>query len=187
MATFFTIFLIVLTAEIGDKTQLLTIAFASKYNPAHVFAGIFIATLANHGFAVLVGRLISTIIPLNTIRITAAASFILFGLWTLKSDRKPRNESPLLKFGTIFAVAAAFFTAELGDKTQLAAVSFAATNNPVLVLSASLPAMMTANTLSIIIGNVLGRRIPLHIFTFFSVGIFILFGAVMLLNAVSKA
>jgi putative Ca2+/H+ antiporter (TMEM165/GDT1 family) len=47
---------IVALAEIGDKTQLLTLALAARYlRPWPIVAGIFVATLANHGIAGAVG------------------------------------------------------------------------------------------------------------------------------------
>ena len=179
MTIFFTVFLIVLAAEMGDKTQLLTITLAARYRPAHVFTGIFIATLINHGFAVIVGKLISTVVPLDTIRIAAGLSFILFGLLALGTERQ-NTSSSLSKYGAVLTTTTAFFAAELGDKTQLAVVSFAAVNHPLLVLSASLPAMMVASSLSIFLGNILGHRIPESVFKYISAAVFSFFGLFML-------
>src|SRR5512137_382452 len=76
----------VVLAEMGDKTQLLAMAFASRYRWQTVMFAVFVATLCNHFLAVLAGNILTNIIPLHYIQIAGAASFIVFGLWTLRGD-----------------------------------------------------------------------------------------------------
>ena len=87
MTAFLTSLAIVVLAEMGDKTQLLAMAFASRFRWQTVMWGVFVATAANHLFAVLVGNYLTNIIPLNYIKIAASVSFIIFGLWTLRGDK----------------------------------------------------------------------------------------------------
>lgn len=86
MEAFWASTIFVVLAEMGDKTQLLGMAFATKYKARVVLAGVFIATLLNHLFAVAIGDYLTNFIPLTTIQLVAAISFILFGLWTLRGD-----------------------------------------------------------------------------------------------------
>lgn len=86
MTAFLTSLTIVLLAEMGDKTQLLAMTFATRFRWQTVMWGVLAATAANRHFAVGVGNYLTNIIPLAYIKIAAAASFILFGLWTLRGD-----------------------------------------------------------------------------------------------------
>jgi Uncharacterized protein family UPF0016 len=86
MEAFITSFVFVVLAEMGDKTQLLAMAFATRYRWQTVMWGIFAATLVNHLAAVFAGSYLAQLVPLNYIQIVAAVSFIIFGLWTIRGD-----------------------------------------------------------------------------------------------------
>ena len=125
MPAFIASLLFVTLAEMGDKTQLLAMAFATRFPAPTVLAAVFVATLLNHALAVAAGRLLTTVIPLDVISLTAALSFILFGLWTIRGDTLEGEDQRHSSFGPFLTVAIAFFLAELGDKTQLATISLA--------------------------------------------------------------
>ena len=74
----------VVLAEMGDKTQLLAMAFATRYKASVVLWGVFVATVLNHFMAVSLGSYLTKFIPIHFIQIVAAFSFILFGLWTIR-------------------------------------------------------------------------------------------------------
>ena len=86
MTAFLTSLVFVVLAEMGDKTQLLAMAFATRYRWQTVMWGVFAATLLNHLFAVMAGSYLPRFVPMQYFNITAAASFILFGLWTIRGD-----------------------------------------------------------------------------------------------------
>ncbi|MBE0597935.1 MAG: TMEM165/GDT1 family protein, partial [Desulfuromonadales bacterium] len=115
----------VVLAEMGDKTQLLAMAFATRFRASVVLWGVFAATALNHLLAVAVGNYLTKFIPMQHIQLAAAASFILFGLWTIRGD-KLEGEDKKFSFSPFWTVAIAFFFAEMGDKTQLATVALAA-------------------------------------------------------------
>lgn len=115
----------VVLAEMGDKTQLLAMAFASRYRWQTVMWSVFVATLANHFLAVLAGNTLVSIIPLAWLKTLAAVSFVFFGLWTIRGDSVDGVESAQ-KSSPFWTVAVAFFVAEMGDKTQLMTMAIAA-------------------------------------------------------------
>lgn len=177
MTTFIASFLFVVLAEMGDKTQLLAMAFATKYNAAKVLLAVFIATIVNHAFAVLVGHYLARLIPMDIVAVAASLSFILFGLWTVRGDKLDGEEKKESKFGPIVTVAIAFFLAEMGDKTQLATVSLAAKYTSMsLVLLGTTIGMVVADGIGIIVGIVLRKHIPERIIKWASAIIFMLFG-----------
>lgn len=176
MTAFLTSLVFVVLAEMGDKTQLLAMAFATRYRWQTVMWGVFAATILNHLFAVLVGNYLTQIVPMHYIQIAAAASFIVFGLWTIYGD-KLDGEDKATKRSPFWTVAIAFFFAEMGDKTQLATVALAAQFNAVVpVWMGTTAGMMIADGIGIIIGIVLGKRIPERVVKWCAAIIFILFG-----------
>jgi Ca2+/H+ antiporter, TMEM165/GDT1 family len=176
----------VVLAEMGDKTQLLAMAFASRYRWQTVLWGVLWATLANHLLAVLLGNFLTNVIPLKTIQIIASASFILFGLWTLHGD-KLNNEDKRFNFSPFWTVAIAFFIAEMGDKTQLATIALATKYATILpIWFGTTSGMIVADAIGIIFGIVLGKNIPDRLVKWIAAVIFILFGIIGLYQALSN-
>ena len=176
MTAFLTSLVFVVLAEMGDKTQLLAMAFATRYRWQTVMWGVFAATIFNHLFAVVVGSYLTHFIPMNYIQIAAAVSFIIFGLWTIRGDEL-NGEDRASKRSPFWTVDIAFFIAEMGDKTQLATVALAAQFNTIIpVWLGTTTGMMVADGIGIIIGIVLGKRIPERVVKWFAAIIFILFG-----------
>lgn len=164
-------------AEMGDKTQLLAMAFAMKYKAYQVLLAVFIATLLNHSLAVLAGHFLTVVIPIRVISFIAALSFVAFGLWTLRGDKLAGEENRKTSFGPVATVAIAFFIAEMGDKTQLATISLAVEyRNMLHVLFGTTLAMVTADAIGIIAGVVMHKHIPENAVRWASAVIFILFG-----------
>jgi Ca2+/H+ antiporter, TMEM165/GDT1 family len=164
-------------AEMGDKTQLLAMAFATRFPAAIVLSAVFVATLLNHALAVAAGRLLTNVIPLEVISLAAASSFILFGLWTIRGDALAGEDERRTAYGPFFTVATAFFLAELGDKTQLATISLAVRySDPIAVLLGTTAGMVVADSVGIGIGVVLGKRLPDTLIRLVSAGVFIFFG-----------
>lgn len=173
----------VVLAEMGDKTQLLAMAFASRYRWQTVMWGVFIATLVNHLLAVFAGNWLTHLIPMHHIQIAASVSFILFGLWTIKGDSL-NNEDKRFSFSPFWTVAVAFFFAEMGDKTQLATVALAAKYMSIIpVWMGTTTGMVIADAIGIIIGIVLGKKIPERFVKWFAAVIFIVFGLIGLYRA----
>jgi Ca2+/H+ antiporter, TMEM165/GDT1 family len=172
----------VVLAEMGDKTQLLAMAFASRYRWQAVMGGVFAATLANHLLAVVAGSYLTAFIPMYYVQVAAAASFILFGLWTLRGD-KLEGEENRFSFSPFWTVAVAFF-AEMGDKTQLAILVLAARYEQIIpIWLGTTSGMLVADAIGIIVGIVLGKRIPERFIKWFAALIFMGFGVAGLAEA----
>jgi putative Ca2+/H+ antiporter (TMEM165/GDT1 family) len=181
LAAFLVAAVTVVLAEMGDKTQLLAMAFATKYKASKVMLGVFIATIFNHGLAVAVGNFITHFESAQIwISGIASLSFIFFGLWTIRGDKLEGEENRTTKFGAVATVAFAFFLAEMGDKTQLATIALATKypTSPLGILAGTTTGMLIADGIGIIIGVVMCKRIPERTIKLVSAGLFILFGII---------
>ncbi|MGD9972492.1 MAG: TMEM165/GDT1 family protein [Desulfatirhabdiaceae bacterium] len=176
MTAFWASLVFVVLAEMGDKTQLLAMAFATRYRASTVLWAVFAATALNHALAVAVGNYLTTIVPLGTIQAVAAVSFILFGLWTIRGD-KLDGEDKRFSFSPFWTVAIAFFIAEMGDKTQLATVALAANyQSPVLTWLGTNVGMLIADAIGIVVGITLYKHIPEQAVKWGAALIFMAFG-----------
>lgn len=176
MTAFLASLVFVVLAEMGDKTQLLAMAFACNFRWQTVMWGVFVATAANHLMAAAAGSYLAAVIPMAYIKLAAAASFILFGLWTIRGDRL-EGEDKRYNFSPFWTVTVAFFMAEMGDKTQLATIALAVEYNTIIpVWIGTTFGMIISNGFGIIVGNVMGRHIPERAIKWFSAILFIGFG-----------
>ena len=176
MTAFWASLIFVVLAEMGDKTQLLAMAFASRYKASTVLWGVFVATALNHMLAVAVGNYLAVFIPISAIQIAAAVSFIMFGLWTIRGDQL-EDEDKRFSFSPFWTVAIAFFIAEMGDKTQLATVALAAKyQSPFAVWSGTNVGMLIADAIGIVVGIVMHKHIPDKAVKWGATLVFICFG-----------
>jgi len=126
VTAFWTSFLVVALAEMGDKTQLIALALAARFRRAWtVMLGILIATTLNHALAATAGVWIARRPPPAALAWTFTIGFIAFGIWTLIPDDAPETRAPA-RWGPLLTTIVVFFLAELGDKTQLATVALGA-------------------------------------------------------------
>jgi putative Ca2+/H+ antiporter (TMEM165/GDT1 family)/putative Mn2+ efflux pump MntP len=161
----------------GDKTQLLAMAFATRIPARTVLAAVAVATLLNHALAVAAGQFLTSVIPVDAIALAAALSFILFGLWTIRGDTLDGEDERPSSYGPFMTVAIAFFLAEIGDKTQLATISLAVKYAaPAAVLLGTTSGMIVADGIGILLGSTLLKRLPESIVRLVSAGVFVGFG-----------
>ena len=208
-AAFIIALVLVLLAELGDKTQLLVLAFAARYRPTHVIAGVAIAVLLLQLMAVLLGTVAGSLLPDKVVALLAGVLFIGFGVWTWRDASGGEGEETgtrSRRLGPVLTVAAAFFVAELGDKTQLMTVSIAADPSAALrtleqiapnlqppvpgtlgtfigVWIGSSIGMLLADGLALVIGFVLGARLPERAIRRFAAIVFVVFGVTTLVSA----
>lgn len=172
-------------AEMGDKTQILAMTFATKYSAKKVLLGVMIGSLLNHAIAVYLGFYLSKSISLTILQLIAACSFIFFGLWSLVVDEEDENCNATDKYGPIATVAVAFFIGELGDKTQLTAVALSTQSNfPYMILMGTVMGMILTSGIGILIGSKIGKRIPELALKLISSAIFLAFGIIKLMQSI---
>lgn len=179
IAAFSAAFLLVVLAEMGDKTQFVAMTFATKYNPYKVLFAIFLGTIANFAIVIAIGQVISEVVPLDAISLAASVAFIGFGIWSIREEKVEDGKVRTSRFGVIAMVGIAFFLAELGDKTQLATLSLSVQyQDPIGVLIGATLAMLVADGIGIVIGVVFCKRIPRRVFKWVSAVIFVAFGLI---------
>ncbi len=171
-------FLLIFVAEMGDKTQLLSMAFTTRFKAYQVIAAISAATLLNNLIAVVAGSLLSGALPVSAIKTASCVLFILFGLWTVWGADNENGEKKPDKFiiNPFFTVAIMFFISEFGDKTQIAAMTLAMNESPLYVFIGASLGMICANLIGITAGVLVAKKIPPHIIKWCSAILFIVIG-----------
>ncbi len=154
---------VVAVAEIGDKTQLLSLLLAARFRkPWPIIAGIFAATLLNHAFAAFVGEWVRSLFTPEAARWVLGGSLLAIAAWTLKPDKLDDTLPATTRWGVLALTFVTFFIAEMGDKTQIATVVMAAEyRNLVNVVMGTTLGMMIANVPVVLLGGAMGNRIPL--------------------------
>lgn len=179
-------FWVIFVAELGDKSQLMALAFATRYRALPVLIAITVATALVHLGSVAVGGLIGSALPTRTINIVGALAFVGFGLWTLRGDTltaEDERRTHLSSRHVVMAVGTVFFLAELGDKTMLATVTLATDNDIVGTWIGSTAGMVVADALAIWVGKSLGERLPEKAIKVGASVAFFVFAALMLIDA----
>jgi putative Ca2+/H+ antiporter (TMEM165/GDT1 family) len=175
---------LVTLAEIGDKTQLLSLVLAARFRqPLTIALGILVATLANHALAGALGAWIGGLLAPNFLRWVLGASFLIMAVWMLIPDRLEGDEaSKAPPLGVLATTIVVFFLAEMGDKTQVATVVLAARYDALMeVVAGTTVGMMLANVPVLWLGERLTRRLPITWVHRISAGIFALLGLLVLL------
>ncbi|MRD49544.1 TMEM165/GDT1 family protein [Caenimonas koreensis] len=177
---------VVALAEIGDKTQLLAFILAARFKkPLPIIAGIFAATIVNHGLAGALGAWITTALTPSVLRWVLGLSFIGMAVWTMIPDKIEDDETKVAtRFGVFGATLVTFFLAEMGDKTQIATVAMAAHYaSPLVVVAGTTLGMLIADVPAVFIGDKLAKRIPMKLVHSIAAGIFAVLGIATLLGA----
>lgn len=175
---------IVALAEIGDKTQLLSLLLAARFRkPGTIILGIFLATVANHACAGAVGAWINNLLGPETLRWVLGLSFIAMAAWILVPDKIDEEESAKERFGVLGTTVIAFFLAEMGDKTQIATVALAAQYDALaaVVLGTTL-GMLIANAPAVVLGDRFAHRMPVRLIHGVAASIFAILGGLAVFN-----
>ncbi len=176
---------VIFVAELGDKSQLMAMTFATRYRARDVILAITAATLIVHLASVAIGFWIGEAFSdyQGGIAIAAGIAFLIFGAWTLRGDELTEEEASKARKATgtaLLAVGTAFFLAELGDKTMLATITLATREGWFGTWIGSTLGMVAADALAIGVGAVLGRKLPEKTITIGAAVLFFLFGAVLI-------
>ncbi len=188
MDAFLVSFAVIFVAELGDKSQLMALAFATRYRPLPILVGITVATAIVHAGSVLVGGLLGASLPTDTINIVAGVAFFGFAAWTLHGDELDDDETSRVDRRTrsaVLAAGVAFFLAELGDKTMLATITLATTGGWFGTWAGSTVGMVAADALAIGIGARLGKHLPERVIRIGASLSFVVFGVLLVAEGLS--
>jgi putative Ca2+/H+ antiporter (TMEM165/GDT1 family) len=170
---------VVFVAELGDKSQLMTMTYALRHKWWVVLAGVGIASFLVHGLSVTIGHFLGLTLPEKPIAFAAAIAFFAFAFWTWREarsgggDEGPKVAEPRF---VLLAVISSFVLAELGDKTMLATVALASDHNWAGVWIGATAGMVLADGVAIAVGAVMHKRLPVHFLHSLASVLFLLFG-----------
>ena len=175
---------VIFLAELGDKSQLMALAFATRFPAMQVLIAISIATLIVHLGSVVLGATVALALPTNLIAIVAGIAFLVFAAWTLRGDELGERDTARARVETagsvVVTVGTAFFLAELGDKTMLATVTLATNHGALGTWLGSTAGMVAADALAIGVGRVLGARLPERAIRMGATVAFVVFGLILI-------
>jgi len=156
-------FLLIFAAEIGDKSQLVCMALATRYRALPVMLGATLAFLLLNTLAVLFGVSIANWLPEVYISSIVAILFAVFGVHALRIEEDEDDENEEMRTnGSILAGTFLLITvAEFGDKTQLAVVALSSTSLPIAVWFGSTIALITTSALGVWAGRTILQRMPI--------------------------
>lgn len=181
----------ILVAEFGDKSQLLVLAFATRYAARPVIIGLVVAAAVVQGISVAVGAAIGAVLPDALVAGVSGVAFLAVAAWTLLgADDDEDEEVPAdgvvaaSTTGVALAVAGTFIVAELGDKTMLATFALAASQGPVPTWIGATLGMVAANLVAVVVGRQVGSRLSPRAIRIGSVALFALAGILLIVGAV---
>jgi Ca2+/H+ antiporter, TMEM165/GDT1 family len=177
---------VIFVAELGDKSQLMALAFATRYRALPVLVGITAATAVVHLVSVLVGALLGAALPAHPLDLLAGLAFLAFAAWTLRGDSLSEDETARARRSThsaVLAASVAFFLAEVGDKTMLATITLATREGLLGTWAGSTLGMVAADAIAIAVGRQLGSRLPERAVRVGAAASFVVFGALLLIQA----
>jgi len=181
---------VIFVAEMGDKSQLMALAFAARFRPWPILIGIAVATAIVHLVSVFIGAVLGASLPTRAITIAAGVAFLGFAAWTLRgdelthddearvTDRRWATRSPILVASVVFGLS------ELGDKTMLATITLATSNGLFGTWLGSTAGMVAADALAIVVGRVLGARLPATLIRWGAAALFAAFGLALIVEGV---
>lgn len=180
---------VIFVAELGDKSQLMALTFATRFKPVPVLIGISVATALVHLVSVGIGYGLGATLPTGWISLIAGLAFLVFGAWTLRGDKLTDDEKEKAERTTrsaIVAVGVSFFLAELGDKTMLATITLATQHGWLGTWVGSTIGMVVADALAILVGRWLGKRLPERAIRYGAAVLFAIFGIWLIVEAIIK-
>lgn len=176
---------VVFVAELGDKSQIITMTYALRHRWWVVLSGVGIAAVLVHGLSVAIGHFLGVTLPEKPIAFAAAIAFLLFAAWTWREGRNAADDEVRVaepRF-VVPAIVSSFVLAELGDKTMLATVALASDRDAIGVWIGATVGMVLADGVAIVVGAMLHKRLPEGFLHAVASVLFLMFGLWMLFDA----
>jgi Ca2+/H+ antiporter, TMEM165/GDT1 family len=180
---------LVFVAELGDKTQLVALGFGARHRLGPVLAGVAIAYAVSNLVSVTVGGVLGAALPARAIGVAGGLLFLGFAGWTLRgpdvdagdeAESAGEGQVAVDRRSIVLSVASAMFVAELGDKTMLATATLAAQGSPVYTWIGATVGVILSGVLGVLLGRVVGARLPERVTRLGSAALFALLGAALL-------
>lgn len=180
-------------AEFGDKSQLLILAFATRYPARPVILGLVLAAAVIQGISVAVGAAVGAALPQTAVAVVSGLAFLAVAAWTLRGDDDEEDEHAghvagdgrrLAGAALVLTVAGTFVVGELGDKTMLATFALAASQGALPTWIGSTAGEIAANLVAVVVGRQVGHRLSPRVVRVGSAALFAVAGVVVLLGAV---
>jgi Ca2+/H+ antiporter, TMEM165/GDT1 family len=175
---------VVFVAELGDKSQLITMTYSLRHRWWVVLSGVGLAAMLVHGLSVAIGHFLGLTLPERPIAFAGAIAFLLFAVWTWREGRRDDDEEVRVaepRF-VLFAIISSFVLAELGDKTMLATVALASDHNWAGVWIGATAGMVLADGVAIAVGAWAHKRLPERFLHGMASVLFLLFGLWLLFD-----
>jgi len=171
-------------AEMGDRTQLLSLMLAARFRrPWPILAGVLCATIANHAAAAFIGQRLGHALTPRILDAAVGVSMIAMALWSLKPDTLDETSTGAARRGAFLATLITFFIAEIGDKTQIATVALAAAySNLFAVVAGTTTGMLLANMPVVFFGKAFSSRLPLQEIRYLASALFLALGLFFLVR-----
>ena len=176
---------VIFVAELGDKSQLMALTFATRFPVVPILIGITVATAAVHAVSVGIGAVVGASLPTRPLAVLAGLAFLGFAAWTLRGDDLTEEEARQVERTNrpaVIAASAAFLLAELGDKTMFATITLATREGVLGTWAGSTLGMVAADGLAIVVGRQLGTRLPERTIRIGASVAFAIFGLVLLVQ-----
>ena len=192
LSYFFTVLLTFFVAEMGDKTQLMLFALTSKYKIRSIVIGTAAAISVLNAISVCAGGLLNAFLSshLWIVKLIATLAFFYFSATSLKKGGESEEGGESKISFAALAVFCIFFIAELGDKTQLSAITFGATNGLnfglVFIWLAASIGFFAADIIGLVLAFVLHGRTPDRFFKLLAFAVFAVFGFVNLYEVLNS-
>jgi Ca2+/H+ antiporter, TMEM165/GDT1 family len=181
---------LVALGEVGGSTQLLALLMAARFKrPVPLLLGILVATLVNHAVAGTVGWSLVHIVSPNALTGAIGVAFVAMAVWTLiPRSAQDRATGTKERFGVFGTALLAFLLAEVGDKSQIAAVALAARYDEVVaVVAGTTLGMLLADIPAVMFGERLTKALPVHLLQAGAALVFAAMGVLTLMNTVRLA
>lgn len=190
---FFIAFILVFISELGDKTQLIALSFSSKLKFYVIILGVALGSFFSHGIAILFGSFLGNIdnpIFQNALKIITYISFIIFGIITIKqknsNDSTSSNTNSRMRknISYILFIASSIAIGELGDKTFLASIGLGIQYPcfKTMLICGAILGMIVSDSIAIVFGKLLSKKISDNIISLFSGLLFLIFGVAGFIN-----
>src|SRR5687767_4043867 len=185
----------IFVAEFGDKSQLLILAFATRYAAWPVVVGLVLAAAFIQGVSVAVGAAAGAMLPTTAVAVVSGIAFLAVAVWTLRGEGDDEEEEAatsaavkrLAGIGLVLTVAGTFVLSELGDKTMLATFALAATQGALPTWIGSTLGEVAANLVAVVVGRQVGNRLPQRAVRIGSAVLFAVAGVIVLVGAVAES